>query len=1050
MSFMLHIPRMQKIIYRLFALLTLCFSGAGDVFGQTVLLDDFNRATSNVVGNGWSETETVANTGATVAANTYLSMGSTTAGRDYVWRDVSTNYNTVYNTNTSVLTWMFNMRQTRTDPSGFDASNYGIAFVLGCNSSNFLTGSGYAVILGNSGTSDNIRLVRFAAGMSPVANITQILAPPTDFANEYHAIKVVYNPVGNSWSLYVSNNGLPGPFIDPNLVVWGAATAGTDGTYTSTDLMFLGCLWNHATGATDFGTFDNIYIPNACSINPEPTTPATAQAVSGIGANAMTLNWTRGNGSECIVIMHQAGAVVSTPADGSAYIASTTFGSGTNMAANEYVVYMGSANTCTVTGLNPNTSYSYSVFEFNGTGCTTNFLLTTPASGSATTIGCLLATEPTVQTSGFTTTAALSNSIQLSWTRGNGAFCIVLCKGISAITTPPVDGIVYTANAAYGLGSSTAPGEYVVYSGTGNATTVSGLLPGFTYYFAVFEMNGTGCNSNYLSTPMPTASASTISVPTYNKYFGNLHAHSDYSDGDVDNLCNGANSPTCCYSDASTALYFDYMGISDHNHNEGPVMTRAKYASGISEAAAYMVSNPSFVAMYGMEWGTISTGGHINVYGINQLLGWNTGNYDVYVAKGDYNTVLNLVASTPNAFATLCHPNSTDFGNIKSNPYNGTYDNAIVGVAVKNGPAFSTNVSYTDPAASNTVSYFKDMLAKGYHLGPLADMDNHNSATMGKSNQGRTVILATARTQSAILDGILNMRFYATEDFNFQVTFNANGTLPMGSIVVQTVNPTFTVNASDPDGETVTQIRLFYGVPGSNLTPTVLASNVNSSTLTFTHTFATGTYYYYAEITQADGNVAWTSPIWYTKITSPLPIELLSFSGKNTWKGNVLDWQTASEINNAYFTVERSTDGSNFEELGNIDGAGNSTEKHSYSYLDRAAKSGLNYYRLRQTDFDGTFTNSNIIAIRSVESKGLFAIFPNPNNGMFTLSFEGEDNSTYNLKVINTLGAIVFSSPVDASTATTFFVPELSAGVYTVHLSDGKDSFIQRMLIQQP
>ena len=172
--------------------------------------------------------------------------------------------------------------------------------------------------------------------------------------------------------------------------------------------------------------------------------PATAQAVSGIGANAMTLNWTRGNGSECIVIMHQAGAVVSTPADGSAYIASTTFGSGTNMAANEYVVYMGSGTTCTVTGLNPNTSYSYSVFEFNGTGCTTNFLLSTPANGSATTIGCLLATEPNVQSSGLTTTTALSNSIQLSWTRGNGSFCIVLCKGISAITTPPVDGIVYT------------------------------------------------------------------------------------------------------------------------------------------------------------------------------------------------------------------------------------------------------------------------------------------------------------------------------------------------------------------------------------------------------------------------------------------------------------------------------------------------------------------------------------------------------------------------------------------------------------------------------
>lgn len=1020
--------------------------------GQTVLLDDFNRAAGNVVGNGWTESETVANTGivmVTNGVNQYVSMGSTTAGRDYIVRDVSTNYNTVFNTNTALLTWMFNMRQSRTDPSGFDASNYGVAFVLGCNSSNFLAGSGYAVLLGNTGTTDNVRLVRFAAGMSPQANISNIIAPATDYANEYLAVKVTYNPVGNAWSLYVSNNTTAGPFVDPATVTWGAASTGTDATYTGTDLMNLGCLWNHATGATDAGLFDNIYIPNACTITSEPTLQASAVSATAIGANSMTLNWTRGNGTECIVIAHQNGAVSTTPADGSAYLASTTFGNGTMLAANEYVVYMGSANTCILTNLLPNTSYSFSVFEFFGTGCTTNFLLPAPASGSATTIGCVLAAEPTVQSSGVTTSNPQSNSIQLSWTRGNGAFCIVLCKGISAITTPPTDGVVYTANAAYGLGSSTAPGEYVVYIGTGTTATVTGLLPGYTYNFAVFEMNGSGCNSNYLTSAMPTASGTTISVPTYTQYFGNLHAHSDYSDGDIDNVCNGAGSPTCCFTDASAAMHFDFMGISDHNHNEGPVMTPAKYASGLAEANSYMVTNPSFVALYGMEWGTISTGGHVNVYGVNQLLGWNTGNYDVYVAKGDYNSVFNMVAATPNAFATLCHPNSTDFGNIRAAAYNATYDNAIVGVAVKNGPAFSTNTSYTDPAASNTVSYFKDMLAKGYHLGPLSDMDNHNSATMGKANQGRTVVLATARTKAAIWDAILNMRFYATEDFDIQVTFNANGNLPMGSIVVQTVNPTFTVNTSDPDGELVTQIRLFYGVPGSNLTPTVLTSNTNSSSLTFTHSFGTGTYYYYAEITQADGNVTWTSPIWYTKINSPLPIELLSFDGKNTWKGNVLDWKTASEINNSYFTLERSRDGNAFEEIGRVDGAGTSTETHSYTFLDRNAQSGINYYRLKQTDYDGTFTYSNTIAIRSVDPKGLFAIYPNPNNGTFTLAFTGNDETFYQLKIFDLVGAEVFSSLVSATTSSEFRLPELSNGVYTVHLSNGEDSFVRRMIVQQ-
>ena len=80
------------------------------IFGQTVLLDDFNRANSTVLSNGWNETETVAGTGVQLSNNQVV-CGSTTAGRDYCWRDVSSQYNTVYSTNNGPLTWMFNMRQ---------------------------------------------------------------------------------------------------------------------------------------------------------------------------------------------------------------------------------------------------------------------------------------------------------------------------------------------------------------------------------------------------------------------------------------------------------------------------------------------------------------------------------------------------------------------------------------------------------------------------------------------------------------------------------------------------------------------------------------------------------------------------------------------------------------------------------------------------------------------------------------------------------------------------------------------------------------------------
>lgn len=1018
-----------------YALLFTLLLGGLNASAQTVLLDDFNRANNNTVGNGWNETETVAGTGVTVNSNV-LRMGSGTAGRDYVWRDVSTLYNTVLNTNTGPLTWAFNMRQSRADPSGFDGGNYGIAFVLGSSSSNLLSGSsGYAVVLGNSGTSDNLRLVRFSNGISTSAGLTNVISPAIDYSNQHMAVRVTYNPIGNLWTLEADTTNT-GVFEDPvsgaTYVTLGSAS---DATYTGTDLMFLGCLWNHATGISDAGFFDNINIPSACTPSPEPTTQASNVTFTAIGAGGMNVNWTRGNGTFVIVIGRQGGAVTSSPTDGAAYSAGSVWGTGTLMAANEYVVYIGSGNTVTLTGLIASTTYAFRVFEFNGTGCNTNYLLTSPAVGSQATASCVLASEPTVGASGVSTSNILANSVRLNWTRGNGANCIVVCRALSAVTTPPVDGTSYTANATYGLGSTTAPGEYIVYQGAGTSVVVTGIIPNTAYYFAVFELNGSGCNTNYLTPALlASANATTPAIGSYNWYYGNMHAHSDYSDGDMDNTCNGAGSATCCYDIAKTALNFNFMGISDHNHNEGPVMTPAKYASGLSEATTFTAVNPSFIAFYGMEFGTISTGGHVTIYGINQLLGWNTGNFDFFVAKGDFNTVFNMVASTPGAFSTLCHPNNTDFGNILGSAYNATYDNAIVGCAVKNGPFLSTSTTYADPPTGNTVAFFNQMLAKGYHLGPTVDQDNHNSSTMGKSNQGRTVVLATALNKNSINDAFLNMRFYATEDFNVRVTYTVNGNLPMGTIITQTINPSFRVKVADSDGEGVSLIRLFYGVPGSGTNPTVLTSVAGSDSLIFTHSFGTGTYYYYAEITQPDGNVTWTSPIWYTKIPQPLPIELLKFTGLVTDPGNLLEWVTASETNNDYFTLERSREGIDFVPIARIDGAGNSSQPLSYRYLDREAGDGIWYYRLRQHDFDGRYSYSEVVALRRGKLKERFSVYPNPTVGRFTIGLSTNAYADYEVRVFDAVGQLVYSSFETARAAKEISLEHMPAGIYTLLL----------------
>ncbi len=1009
---------------------------------QSVLLDDFNRSNNNTVGLSWAETETAAPGSASISSNTLL-MGSTTTGKDFVSYDVSAMYNTVLSSNTGLLTWAFNMRQTRADPSGFDAGNYGIAFVLGATTNNFLTASGYAVVLGNTGSGDNVRLVSFASGIVSNLGLSAVINPANDFGSEYLTIKVTYNPVGNVWTLYLGT--VTTSFVDPAIATYNNIGTASSSLYTSQDLLYLGCLWNHATGGTDYGYFDNIRIPTACIIDVEPTIQSSALNFTSIGASSVTLNWTRGNGAECIIIARSGSAVTAVPVDGSVYSANTVFGSGTQISAGEYVVYSGSANTITITGLSATTTYYFSIYEYNGSGCTANFL-SGPATGNTTTIGCVLAAQPTVSPSGFSVVSTMSNSMNLSWTRGNGAYCIVICRGASPVTSAPVDGIAYTSNATYGLGSTTAPGDYIVYSGTGNTVTVLGLMPGTSYYFAVYEMNGTGCNTNYLITTTNTSST-TNSVVAYTTYFGNLHSHSDYSDGDMDNVCNGAGSPDCCYTIGNTASFFDFMGISDHNHNEGPIMTPALYASGLSEASTFTSANPGFAALYGMEWGTISTGGHVGIYGVNQLLGWNSGNYNVFTAKGDYNGVFNIINNTSGAFATLCHPNNTDYGNLLGSAYNAGYDNAIVGVALKNGPYNSTNATYSDPATSTNLTYWNSLLGKGYHLGPTMDLDNHNSNTMGKSSQARTAVLAPSLSVGNVMQAMLNMRFYATEDYNLSVSYNINGMFPLGSIVTQTVNPTINVSATDGNSESITQIRIYYGVPGSNAAPTILTT-VAASSLTYTHTFASGTYYYYAEITQADGQKAWTSPIWYTKIITPLPIELLSFTGDYTSKGNLLKWVTASETNNDFFNLERSNNGFDFKAITQIKGAGNSTQDLSYDFLDVWAPEGINYYRLKQTDFDGKFSCSNIIALRSLRKDELFLVYPNPAEGSFVVAVKEFSNEGYNIRITNAVGQIVFSSENNTE-AQLRLSPDLPSGIYTLSLEINKEVYNRKLVIRR-
>lgn len=137
-------------------------------------------------------------------------------------------------------------------------------------------------------------------------------------------------------------------------------------------------------------------------------------------------------------------------------------------------------------------------------------------------------------------------------------------------------------------------------------------------------------------------------------------------------------------------------------------------------------------------------------------------------------------------------------------------------------------------------------------------------------------------------------------------------------------------------------------------------------------------------------------------IQAALPIELLNF-GASLIDINMarLDWQTTSETNNDYFTIERSVDGIQWSELTRVNGAGNSSSLLSYSAFDYDPNSGISYYRLKQTDFDGQFTYSQIVIVKIDQLiNSQLEIYPNPTSDLVTIlgnAFELEQVKIYDV-----------------------------------------------------
>ena len=189
----------------------------------------------------------------------------------------------------------------------------------------------------------------------------------------------------------------------------------------------------------------------------------------------------------------------------------------------------------------------------------------------------------------------------------------------------------------------------------------------------------------------------------------------------------------------------------------------------------------------------------------------------------------------------------------------------------------------------------------------------------------------------------------------------------------------------------------------------------------------------------------------YSSLGTPLPIELSNFSGKMIEKEVVLDWTTEIESKNEYYSVWHSTDAFNYRMIGNIKGAGNSQTRKTYTFLHDEPSTGVNYYRLSQTDFDQTQRYVGTLSVKSkVKNLNIIGIYPNPISSMLNVRYEALSGEEMNYQIIDFLGKIVLSESIEnASKGENNLSKDLSDlpnGIYFLQLKNNSEAVVQKFI----
>lgn len=332
-------------------------------------------------------------------------------------------------------------------------------------------------------------------------------------------------------------------------------------------------------------------------------------------------------------------------------------------------------------------------------------------------------------------------------------------------------------------------------------------------------------------------------TPDWNVYFGQLHAHTNLSDG--------TGSVEEAFDYASKVENLDFFAVTDHsdsfdNADAGEIAKdgrsiSADWAAGKQAAAS--VTNEDFVGLFGFEmtWPEDEQLGHISTF---NTPGWQTRDQEdfenVPTALEHYYKALTTV---PGSVSQFNHPDIIHGDFERFDHYSPQYD-AVISLLEVAGEDGVVDCAYYDLA-----------LDKGWHVAPTNNQNNHNGQ-WGDASRARTVILAETLTEEALYDAMKDRRVYATQDSDLTVYYTLNGAV-MGSILPKSEEAEITVFLSDPTDEAIGNVEAV-----TDKGEVLAQQRVETPTKMLEMSVSGGHNYYYLRITQPDGDVAVTAPVW--------------------------------------------------------------------------------------------------------------------------------------------------------------------------------------------